>query len=63
MKQMFTSEYEQDEVISVPIAHGEGNYYCDEANTTKRLKKISKLRLRMNKNPNGSLSRYCWYYE
>ncbi len=26
----FTSEYEEDEVIQIPVAHGEGNYYCDE---------------------------------
>lgn len=26
----FTSEYEKDEVIQIPVAHGEGNYYCDE---------------------------------
>ena len=26
----FTTEYEKDEVIQIPIAHGEGNYYCDE---------------------------------
>ncbi|MEO1770825.1 MULTISPECIES: phosphoribosylformylglycinamidine synthase subunit PurQ [Enterococcus] len=26
----FTSEYEQDETIQIPVAHGEGNYYCDE---------------------------------
>ena len=27
---MFTTGYEKDEIITVPIAHGEGNYYCDE---------------------------------
>lgn len=27
----FTARYSADEVISVPIAHGEGNYYCDDA--------------------------------
>ncbi|WP_369009450.1 phosphoribosylformylglycinamidine synthase subunit PurQ, partial [Bacillus sp. GbtcB13] len=25
---MFTSQYGKDEVINIPIAHGEGNYYC-----------------------------------
>ena len=30
---MFTTGYEKDEIITVPIAHGEGNYYCDEANS------------------------------
>ena len=27
---MFTSEYNEGEIITIPIAHGEGNYYCDE---------------------------------
>ena len=26
----FTSEYQQDERITIPVAHGEGNYYCDK---------------------------------
>lgn len=26
----FTSEYENEEIIQIPVAHGEGNYYCDE---------------------------------
>lgn len=26
----FTSEYEEDEIIQLPVAHGEGNYFCDE---------------------------------
>ncbi|MGX7203780.1 phosphoribosylformylglycinamidine synthase subunit PurQ [Enterococcus pingfangensis] len=26
----FTSEYDPAEVIQIPVAHGEGNYYCDE---------------------------------
>ncbi len=27
---LFTNAYEAGEVINIPIAHGEGNYYCDE---------------------------------
>lgn len=27
----FTTEYEAGEIIQIPVAHGEGNYYCDEA--------------------------------
>ena len=27
---MFSNQYDKDEVITIPIAHGEGNYYCDE---------------------------------
>ncbi|ONN42101.1 phosphoribosylformylglycinamidine synthase subunit PurQ [Enterococcus mundtii] len=26
----FTSEYDKNEVIHLPVAHGEGNYFCDE---------------------------------
>lgn len=26
----FTSDYNQGQVITVPIAHGEGNYFCDD---------------------------------
>ncbi|URZ88327.1 phosphoribosylformylglycinamidine synthase subunit PurQ [Floricoccus penangensis] len=26
----FTSEYEAGEIINIPVAHGEGNYYCDD---------------------------------
>ena len=28
---IFTSGYTSGETISLPVAHGEGNYYCDEA--------------------------------
>ncbi|MGE5381041.1 MAG: phosphoribosylformylglycinamidine synthase subunit PurQ [Methylocystaceae bacterium] len=27
----FTSSYQLNQVITVPIAHGEGNYFCDDA--------------------------------
>lgn len=39
---MFSQGYEQDEVITIPVAHGEGNYYCDEV-TLASLKKTIKL--------------------
>lgn len=26
----FTSEYDKNEVIQLPVAHGEGNFFCDE---------------------------------
>lgn len=28
---IFTSEYEAGEIIHLPVAHGEGNFYCDDA--------------------------------
>ncbi|KKI91410.1 phosphoribosylformylglycinamidine synthase [Bacillus sp. SA1-12] len=50
----FTSEYKQNEVISVPIAHGEGNYYCDEE-TLQKLKENNQIVFTYETNPNGSL--------
>ncbi|MGM7683270.1 phosphoribosylformylglycinamidine synthase subunit PurQ [Cytobacillus sp. Hm23] len=52
---MFTSSYEQGEVITIPIAHGEGNYYCDEE-TLHRLKENKQIVFKYSsENPNGSL--------
>ena len=52
---MFTSQYEQGEVITIPIAHGEGNYYCDEE-TLQRLKENKQIAFTYaGDNPNGSL--------
>ncbi|SFA45687.1 phosphoribosylformylglycinamidine synthase subunit I [Parageobacillus thermantarcticus] len=52
---MFTSAYKQGEVITIPIAHGEGNYYCDEQ-TLKRLIENRQIVFRYHgENPNGSL--------
>ncbi|MBO1513091.1 phosphoribosylformylglycinamidine synthase subunit PurQ [Metabacillus bambusae] len=50
----FTSAYKQNEIISVPIAHGEGNYYCDEE-TLQTLKANNQIVLTYETNPNGSL--------
>lgn len=36
-KTNFTSEYQENEIIQIPVAHGEGNYYCDEE-TLEKLK-------------------------
>ncbi|WP_191559803.1 phosphoribosylformylglycinamidine synthase subunit PurQ [Metabacillus idriensis] len=51
---MFTSAYEKEQVISVPIAHGEGNYYCDEL-TLARLRENNQIAFTYENNPNGSL--------
>ena len=52
---MFSSTYEIDEVITIPIAHGEGNYYCDEE-TLAKLKANNQIVFTYNgSNPNGSL--------
>ncbi|HEY8529954.1 MAG TPA: phosphoribosylformylglycinamidine synthase subunit PurQ [Paenibacillaceae bacterium] len=51
----FTLDYEAGEVISIPIAHGEGCYYCDEE-TLARLKAENRIVFRYaNENPNGSI--------
>lgn len=51
---IFTSLYEEGEVITVPIAHESGNYYCDEE-TLKRLKGNNQIVFTYENNPNGSL--------
>ena len=51
----FTNGYEAGEVINIPIAHGEGNYYCDDA-TLQRLKDNNQIVFTYDgDNPNGSL--------
>ncbi|MEH7385902.1 phosphoribosylformylglycinamidine synthase subunit PurQ [Bacillus sp. JJ1521] len=55
-KSMFTSEYEAGQVITVPIAHGEGNYYCDEE-TLVRLQENNQIAFTYHgTNPNGSIA-------
>ncbi|WP_214879144.1 phosphoribosylformylglycinamidine synthase subunit PurQ [Exiguobacterium sp. ERU653] len=51
---MFTSEYAAQETIRVPIAHGEGNYYCDDA-TLETLKANGQIAFMYKENPNGSV--------
>ncbi|WP_040949693.1 phosphoribosylformylglycinamidine synthase subunit PurQ [Gorillibacterium massiliense] len=51
----FTNEYQQNQIIDIPIAHGEGSYYCDEA-TLERLKANNQIVFRYaGENPNGSV--------
>jgi phosphoribosylformylglycinamidine synthase I len=59
----FTKKYKKGETILIPIAHGEGNYYCD-ADTLKRLQDEDSIVFRYSSedgkvgdefNPNGSL--------
>ncbi|WP_346206969.1 phosphoribosylformylglycinamidine synthase subunit PurQ [Caldifermentibacillus hisashii] len=52
---MFTNQYAPEEVIEIPIAHGEGNYYCDET-TLAKLKANNQIVFTYhNENPNGSI--------
>ncbi|MCX2454748.1 phosphoribosylformylglycinamidine synthase subunit PurQ [Lacticaseibacillus nasuensis] len=49
----FTRRYTAGQVITLPIAHGEGNYYADDA-TLMALEAHHQVVLRYQHNPNGS---------
>ncbi|BAP85624.1 phosphoribosylformylglycinamidine synthase [Paucilactobacillus hokkaidonensis JCM 18461] len=51
----FTSQYKQNANITLPIAHGEGNYYCDEK-TLAQLRAHHQIIFTYQKNPNGSVA-------
>ncbi|MGO2696450.1 phosphoribosylformylglycinamidine synthase subunit PurQ [Bavariicoccus seileri] len=53
----FTHLYDKGEEIVLPIAHAEGNYYCDEQ-TLETLEKNNQIVFRYAKgdNPNGSVN-------
>lgn len=51
---MFSTAFTQGETISIPVAHGEGNYYCDEE-TLSKLKENNQIVFTYQDNPNGSL--------
>lgn len=52
----FTSEYEAGQVIDIPVAHGEGNYYCDQS-TLETLKKNHQIAFKYQSDINGSVDR------
>lgn len=52
---MFTSDYAAGETIQVPIAHGEGNYYCDDE-TLEALQANGQIVFTYANNPNGSVA-------
>jgi phosphoribosylformylglycinamidine synthase subunit PurQ / glutaminase len=49
----FTRKYEKGQSVTFPVAHGEGNYYADEA-TLDRLEAEGRVMFRYRDNPNGS---------
>ncbi|MFC6182316.1 phosphoribosylformylglycinamidine synthase subunit PurQ [Lactiplantibacillus daowaiensis] len=51
----FTTAYEPNQQIQLPIAHGEGNYYCDEA-TLAELRAHQQILFEYVDNPNGSVA-------
>lgn len=50
----FTRECKPGQVLRMPIAHGEGNYYVDPQ-SLKRLEDKGQIVLRYRQNPNGSV--------
>ncbi|MDB5044390.1 MAG: phosphoribosylformylglycinamidine synthase [Deinococcus sp.] len=51
----FTGAYTAGQIIEIPIAHGEGNYYADPE-TVARLEGDGRVVFRYVDNPNGSLN-------
>jgi phosphoribosylformylglycinamidine synthase I len=51
----WTRNYEAGEMITLPIAHGEGRYYAD-TDTLKALEDKGQVVFRYGENPNGSLN-------
>ncbi|WP_124040067.1 phosphoribosylformylglycinamidine synthase subunit PurQ [Neoactinobaculum massilliense] len=50
----FTRSYEQGQEVTFPIAHGEGNYFCDAA-TYRELQAHHQVVFSYAANPNGSV--------
>lgn len=49
----FTRAYKKGDVLRIPIAHGDGNYFAD-ADTLKRIEDNGQVALRYDGNPNGA---------
>ena len=63
MKQNFSNKYKQKEIINIPIAHNEGNFFANE-DTLKKIKDSNQIIFRYcnqngevneKSNPNGSI--------
>ena len=52
---IFTNLYEEGEDINIPIAHGEGNYFCKD-DVLEELKSNEQILFTYNQNPNGALA-------
>ena len=50
---LFTGRYEAGQVIRIPVAHHDGNYFADE-DTLDRLEGEGQVVFRYRQNPNGS---------
>jgi phosphoribosylformylglycinamidine synthase len=49
----FTKKYKKGQILSIPVAHGEGNYFA-EPDVLKKLNDNGQVLLRYIDNPNGS---------
>jgi len=49
----FTSQYKKGQIVRIPVAHNEGNYYIDDKGLAE-LKKNKQIVFRYVKNPNGA---------
>ncbi|MDX7985307.1 phosphoribosylformylglycinamidine synthase subunit PurQ [Bacillus velezensis] len=52
---LFTSSYEKGQSITISVAHGEGNFYCDDE-TLERLKENNQIAFTYGGDINGSVS-------
>lgn len=52
-KTAFSNSMQKDQIVNLPIAHGEGKYYTD-SDTLKKLSDNEQIWLTYEKNPNGS---------
>ncbi|MFU0789046.1 phosphoribosylformylglycinamidine synthase subunit PurQ [Virgibacillus proomii] len=52
---IFTDGFREGEIIQLPIAHGEGNYYCDET-ILQSLQENKQIVFTYQDNPNGSVA-------
>ena len=50
---IFTKNYTNNEIISMPIAHKQGNYYADK-DLLKKLRDNNQIAFKYQNNPNGS---------
>jgi phosphoribosylformylglycinamidine synthase subunit PurQ / glutaminase len=53
---LFTNGYENKEVIQIPVAHGEGNFFCDQDQLEKLQQNNQIVFTYANENPNGSVA-------
>jgi len=50
----FTHIYQQNQIVNLPVAHGEGHYFADDS-TIKQLQDNNQILFQYCNNPNGSL--------